>query len=68
MQQRDQALAVGMQKAEIARPAKVLRQHMLQHQPEEVRVECLHFDRRRTASGTKGEFGVVNSRRSTNDR
>ena len=37
MQQGDQAFAIGMQDAEIARAAEALGQHMLQHQPEELR-------------------------------
>jgi len=36
VQQGDQALAVGVQEAEIARPAKALGQHMLANQPEEI--------------------------------
>lgn len=37
VQQGDQALAVGMQKAEIARPPEAFGQHMLQDQPQEMR-------------------------------
>ena len=37
MQQSDQALAVGMQEAEVARPPETFRQHVLQHQPQELR-------------------------------
>ena len=37
MQQGDQALAVWMQEADIARPSEPLGQHMLQYQPEEIR-------------------------------
>ena len=37
MQQGDQALAVGMQKTEVARSPEALGQHMLQDQPEEIR-------------------------------
>jgi hypothetical protein len=36
MQQADQALAVGVQEAEIARAAKALGQHVLENQPEEI--------------------------------
>ena len=36
MQQADQALAVGVQEAEIARTAKALGQHVLENQPEEI--------------------------------
>ncbi len=37
MQQGNQTFAVGMQEAEIARTPKPLRQHMQQHQPQELR-------------------------------
>ncbi len=37
LQQGDQALAVGVQKTEIAGAPETLRQHMLQHQPQELR-------------------------------
>lgn len=37
VQQGDQALAVGVQKAEDARAPETIGQHMLQDQPEEVR-------------------------------
>ena len=37
MQQSDQAFAIGMQEAEVARPPKTFRQHMLQHQPQKLR-------------------------------
>ena len=37
MQQCDQPLAVGMQKADVARAPEPLGQHILQHQPEELR-------------------------------
>jgi hypothetical protein len=36
MQQGDQALAVGVQEAEIASAAKALGQHVLENQPEEI--------------------------------
>ena len=35
LQERNRALAVGVQKAEVARSAKAFRQHVLQNQPEE---------------------------------
>ena len=35
--ERDQALAVRMQEAEVARTAEPFGQHMLQHQPQKVR-------------------------------
>ena len=37
VQQGDQALAVGMQEAEVARTPETFGQHMLQNQPQEVR-------------------------------
>ena len=37
VQQGDQALAVGVQKAEVAGAPETLRQHMLQHQPQKLR-------------------------------
>jgi hypothetical protein len=36
MQQGDQALAIGVQEAEIASPAKPLGQNVLENQPEEI--------------------------------
>ena len=37
MQQSDQAFAIGMQEAEVARLPKTFRQHMLQHPPQKLR-------------------------------